>query len=337
MGRKSGSIPAVSSNKLSILDYGKTILEEEKDAIERCRIGLGESFEHAVRLLLSLSTHGHLVTSGIGKGGIIAQKISATFASIGTPSFFLHPAEAVHGDIGRFTKLDVALIISNSGETEEVIRMIPAIKRIGCPIISIVGNPSSTVARHSDISVTYDLPKESGPLALAPTTSTTVMLALGDALAMTVLREKGLSKEEFAFFHPGGSLGRALLTVADVMRVDKEVCICKEDALVREVLHATSLTKGRPGAALIENSVGLLSGIFTDGDLRRCLETGTSFLDAPVSTVMGRNPKSITKERLASEAAKILLDHKIDQLAVITPEGRPIGLVDIQDVAASER
>jgi arabinose-5-phosphate isomerase len=286
---------------------------------------------------MSLNVHGHVVTSGIGKAGIIAQKISATLASIGVPSFFLHPAEAVHGDMGRFTKLDVALIFSNSGETEEVTRMIPAIKRIGAPIVSITAGKDSTIAKHSDITLWYALPKESGPLSLAPTTSTSVMLAIGDALSMTILREKGLTKEEFAFFHPGGALGRALLTVREVMRVNDEVLIVPESTLVKDVLHKISLTKGRPGAALIINSSGILSGIFTDGDLRRCLESGTSFLEKPVYDVMGKSPKTISADKLASEATKILLDNKIDQLGIIDESGCPIGLVDIQDVAASNR
>ena len=322
---------------LSIVDYGRLILQEESEAVARCSAELDSSFEHAVRLILSLSHHGHLVTSGIGKGGIISQKISATFASIGIPSFFLHPAEAIHGDIGRFTKLDIALIVSNSGETEEILRMIPAIKRIGCPIISITAGAQSTVARHSDITLTYPLPKESGPLSLAPTTSTTIMLALGDALAMTVLREKGLTKEEFAFFHPGGSLGRSLLTVSDVMRVGEEVCIVNQNQSVRDVLHSISITKGRPGAALLINDAGELVGIFTDGDLRRCLEGGTTFLEQAVSGVMGKDPKVIHADRLASEAEKLLLQYRIDQIAVVEKNGKPVGLIDIQDVAATER
>jgi len=322
---------------LPLLQYAQAILAETSDAISRCQHSLDDSFEHAVHLIMGLNVHGHVVTSGIGKAGIIAQKISATLASIGVPSFFLHPAEAVHGDMGRFTKLDVALVLSNSGESEEVTRMIPAIKRIGAPIVAITAGKDSTIARHSDVTICYTLHKESGPLSLAPTTSTSVMLAIGDALAMTILREKGLTKEEFAFFHPGGALGRSLLTVSEVMRVDDEMLVVEEATLVKDVLHRISLTKGRPGAAFIVDAHNKLSGIFTDGDLRRCLASGTTFLEQPVHVVMGRNPKVITADRLASEAIKILLDHKIDQLAVIDAAHCPVGLIDIQDVAASNR
>ena len=324
-------------SKNSVTEYGRQFLLETSDAIRHAHSSIDDSFEHAVRLIMGLNTHGHVVTSGIGKAGIIAQKVSATFASIGVPSFFLHPAEAVHGDMGRFTKLDVALIFSNSGETEEITRMIPSIKRIGSPIVAITAGKNSLIAKHSDITLSYTLEKESGPLSLAPTTSTSVMLAIGDALTMTILREKGLTKEEFAFFHPGGALGRSLLTVAEVMRINDEVLITQEKTLVKEVLHQISLTKGRPGAALIVNTLGALTGIFTDGDLRRCLESGTGFLEQPISSVMGKNPKFITEEKLASEAIKLLIDNKIDQLAVINAESKPIGLVDIQDVAASNR
>lgn len=316
-----------------LITYAKSILKEERDAIDTLSENLNDSFIHAVNLILGLQSHGHVITSGIGKGGIIAQKISATFASIGIPSFFLHPAESVHGDIGRFTKLDVALILSNSGETEEVVRMLPSIKRIGCPIVSITATDKSTLASHSDVVIPIGITSEVGPLNMAPTTSTTVMLALGDALCMTILKEKGLTKEEYAFYHPGGSLGRALLTVKDVMRSGDELCLVKENTLCKDVLHKITETKGRPGAALIIDENLKLIGIFTDGDLRRCLEEGTSFLESPVTQYMGKSPKYITEEKLASEATLLLTEHRIDQLAVVNQNQEAIGLVDIQDAA----
>jgi arabinose-5-phosphate isomerase len=319
--------------KSKIIDYAKSVLKEESDAIVALSDRLDDNFEHATKLILSLLSHGHLITSGMGKGGIIAQKVSATFASIGVPSFFLHPAEAVHGDIGRFTKLDIALVFSNSGETEEILRMIPAIKRIGCPIISVTATSESSLAKHSDINITLGKTTEAGPLAMAPTTSTTAMLALGDALAMTVLAQKGLTKEEYAFYHPGGSLGRALLTVDEIMRVGDELCLVEPQMLCVDVLKKITSTKNRPGAALVVDQSNKLVGIFTDGDLRRLLSKSVDFLKQPVQEVMGTNPKTILKGKLLSEAARVLTEHSIDQLAVIDKTGQAIGLIDIQDVA----
>lgn len=318
--------------ELDIVAYGRVLVEQEARAVMDVAQILGESFEHAVKLILGLSSHGHVITSGIGKGGFIAMKISATLASIGVPSFFLHPAEAVHGDIGRFTKSDLALILSNSGETAEILAMLPGIKRIGCPIISMTAENRSSLAKHSDVNLAIGKHAEAGPLGLAPTTSTLVMLALGDALAMTVLKEKGLTNEEYAFYHPGGALGRSLMTVKDIMRTGEALCTVTADTLCKEVLHQITLTKGRPGAALITGTSGELSGIFTDGDLRRCLESGSTFLERPVSEYMGKAPKSIHSNKLVSEASKILSEHKIDQLAVVDARNKPIGLIDIQDV-----
>ena len=319
--------------KSKIIDYAKSVLKEESDAIIALSSRLDDNFEHATKMILGLLTHGHLITSGMGKGGIIAQKVSATFASIGVPSFFLHPAEAVHGDIGRFTKLDIALVFSNSGETEEILRMIPAIKRIGCPIISVTATSDCSLARHSDITITLGKTTEAGPLAMAPTTSTTAMLALGDALAMTVLAQKGLTKEEYAFYHPGGSLGRALLTVDEIMRTGDELCLVHPEVLCVDVLKKITSTKNRPGAALVVDKNSKLIGIFTDGDLRRLLSKSVDFLNQPVSEAMGKNPKTIQKGKLLSEAARVLTEYSIDQLAVVDQLGQAVGLIDIQDVA----
>lgn len=308
---------------------------EEASAIKALASLIDDEFEHAVRLVLGLSQHGHVITSGIGKAGFIAMKISATLASIGIPSFFLHPAEAVHGDIGRFTKGDIALVLSNSGETPEILAMLPGIKRIGCSLISITSDKNSSLSRHSDVVLSIGQCAEAGPLGLAPTTSTSVMLALGDALSMTILKERGLTREEYAFYHPGGSLGRSLLTVKDIMRVGDELCIVDDTLLCREVLHRITLTKGRPGAAIIVSKAGVLKGVFTDGDLRRCLDKEPSFLDKPVSQFMGTSPKTIQIAHLASEASKIMSEHKIDQLIVVDGQNHPIGLIDVQDLLAA--
>lgn len=323
--------PAKTSQQ-SIIEYARSIVREESAAIITLESLIDDNFEHAVKLILGLSQHGHVITSGIGKAGFIAMKISATLASIGVPSFFLHPAEAVHGDIGRFTKSDVAIVLSNSGETPEVLAMLPGVKRIGCPVISITADTKSTLSAHSDITLSIGKCAEVGPLGLAPTTSTSVMLVLGDALAMTVLSQKGLTREEYAFYHPGGSLGRSLLLVKNIMRTGEELCIVPETTTCKDVLHQITLTKGRPGAALITGTDGKLAGVFTDGDLRRCLDKEPAFLSKPVSDVMGRSPKTITEKKLASEAGKLMTDHKIDQLIVVDATGLPIGMIDIQDI-----
>ena len=314
----------------SILAFGREIVAEESKAVSG--LELDEQFENAVRLIRGMSREGRVIVSGMGKAGFIAMKISATMASTGTPSFFLHPAEAVHGDLGRYTKQDVALLISNSGETEEVLRILPHIKRIGCPIISVTGDSSSTLARHSDVTISVGKLTEAGPHGLAPTTSTTVMLVLGDALAMTVMSLRELSKEEFAYYHPGGNLGRSLMTVSDVMRTGEEHCIVREDMLARDVLHQITTTKGRPGAATIVSAQGNLVGIFTDGDLRRCLDQQADFLNAAISQVMGKSPKTISSDKLAQEALRIMTEKKIDQLIVVSEKGLPVGMIDIQDL-----
>lgn len=320
------------SEKLSLQQYAAQVIELEATAVNSLKQFINDDLVHGVRLILGLSSHGHVITSGIGKAGFIAMKVSATFASVGIPSFFLHPAEAIHGDIGRFTKSDLALIFSNSGETPEILQMLPSIKRIGCPIISITSSKNCDLSKHSDVTLQTGKVTEAGPLGLAPTTSTTVMLALGDALVMSTLHEKGLTAEEYAFYHPGGSLGRALLLVKDVMRTDDELCVCDESMLCKEVLHQITITKNRPGAAIIVDGSKKIVGVFTDGDLRRCLDKEPNFLSYPVKDFMGKNPKSIEPHKLASEASRLMSDHKIDQLIVQDSTRTPLGLIDIQDL-----
>lgn len=318
------------SPSLSILEYARSVLKAEAQAIVDLEIG--EQFEKAVEIILGISPANRLIVSGMGKASFIAMKISATFASTGIPSFFLHPAEAAHGDLGRYTKGDVALFVSNSGETAEMLFVIPHIKRIGCPIIAITGNPASTLASHSDIVLSIGKVVEAGPHGLAPTTSTTAMLALADALSMTVFSRQDYSKERFALYHPGGSLGASLLPVSEVMRRDDQNCVVPENLTAREVLHSITSTKGRPGAASIVDGSGVLVGVFTDGNLRRCLEKGSDFLDKPISEVMTRNPKTISGDKLAPEALLLLSQFKIDQIIVVDSAGHPIGMVDIQDL-----
>lgn len=316
----------------SPLSYGREILRAEAEAIVRLADELGADFERAVQLITAMPEEGRLVISGMGKAGFVGMKISATFASIGIPSFFLHPAEAVHGDLGRYARRDVALLLSNSGETPEMLRTLPHIRRIGCPVISITASTDSTLAKHSDVVLPIGKITEAGPLGLAPTTSTTVMLALGDALVMSIFSGREFTREQFAFFHPGGNLGRSLVLVSEIMRRGEELCVIRENISAREALHRISSTAGRPGAAAVVDASGTLCGIFTDGDLRRCLERVEGFLERPIAEVMGKTPKTITAGKLAQEALRVMSDHKIDQLVVIDEKKSPVGMVDIQDV-----
>lgn len=316
----------------AILAHAREVLEQEAQAILDLREHLGPEFEKAVRALLELPSTNRVIVSGIGKTSFISMKISATLASVGVPSFFLHPAEAVHGDLGRYTRGDVALILSNSGETSEILRIIPHIKRFGCTIISICASNDSSLAAHSDIILAIGKLPEAGPLGLAPTTSTSVMLALGDALAMSVFSQRAYSKEDFARYHPAGALGASLMSVVEVMRSGEQHCVVLEDLNGRDVLHQITITKGRPGAASIVNAQGFLVGVFTDGNLRRCLDQGDDFLKQPIKQVMTANPKTVSHDKLAAEALRLMSQYKIDQLVVVDPANRPVGMVDIQDL-----
>ena len=315
------------------ISYARSIVSQEAQALLAATNLIADQFSRAVDLILSITSTGNVIVSGMGKAGLIGNKISATLASTGVPSFFLHPAEAVHGDLGRISAKDLALVLSNSGETDEVVRLLPALKEIGCPIIAITGRPQSSLARHSEVVLSTGVTGEAGPNALAPTTSTTVMLALGDALAMTVQRERGFTPAQFAFYHPAGELGRSLLLVSQVMRSGEELCVVRESDSAKQVLHTITLTKGRPGAAAIVGSNGKLVGIFTDGDLRRCLDQSENFLAEPISKVMGRSPKSVLPQQLAHEALRLMREHHIDQVLVVDQESKPVGLLDIQDLA----
>lgn len=317
-----------------ILKLAKNVITSEADALIKLAETLDQSFIDSLNTIAKMNKVGRVVFSGMGKAGFIAMKISGTLASIGVPSYFLHPAEAVHGDLGRYTSEDVAVLLSNSGETEEITELIPFLRRVGCPIIAITSNPDSTLARGADHTLKLINTEEAGPLGLAPTTSTTMMLAIGDALAMALLKNRGLTEKDFAGLHPAGSLGRSLLTVSDIMRKGDAVCIAREEISCREVLHLITNTRGRPGAAAIVNNSGVLVGIFTDGDLRRCLDKSPSFLEEPVAKHMGRTPKTVTPETLVKEATAVMNHSKIDQIIVVNNENIPIGLIDIQDAVS---
>lgn len=307
----------------------KRVLIIESQSIKELAGRLNKNVERAIGILAHCK--GRVVLTGMGKAGIIAQKISATMSSTGTPSLFLHSAEAIHGDLGMVTKEDVVIALSNSGETEEVKKLLPLIKKIGVKLISLTGNKKSTLAKYSDVVFDVGVKKEACPLGLAPTSSTTAMLAMGDALSVCLLKAKKFREEDFAFYHPGGLLGkRLLLKVGDIMRKGTANPIVKEDRLVKEVLFA--ITKARAGAASVVDEKGKLIGIFTDGDLRRHIDEKVNLPTLKIKEVMTKDPITVDREQLAVEALRILQNKKIDEVPVVDRLHRPIGMLDVQDL-----
>lgn len=312
------------------------MLRLESEAIARLgerfvEAGPAAAFERAVAAMLACP--GQVVVTGMGKAGVVGQKVSATLASTGTPSFFLHPSEALHGDLGRLRPGDVVLALSNSGETEEVNQVMAACRKLGNPLIGMTGRPDSTLGRHADHVLDIGRVEEACPLKLAPTASTTVMLALGDALAMAVLEERDFGPRDYAQFHPAGSLGRRLMRVDEVMRKGDAVPLVRAGTSVADALIQTSRTKGRPGASIVVDGEGALAGIFTDGDLRRLLEGGDfSRLELPIDHVMAAEPKVLRPTDLAVDAHRLLRENRIDNAPVIDDERRPVGLLDVQDL-----
>ena len=322
--------------RLSPAARGALVLRLESEAIARLgerfvEAGPAAAFERAVAAMLACP--GQVVVTGMGKAGVVGQKVSATLASTGTPSFFLHPSEALHGDLGRLRPGDVVLALSNSGETEEVNEVMAACRKLGNPLIGMTGRPDSTLGLHADHVLDIGRVEEACPLKLAPTASTTVMLALGDALAMAVLEERDFGPRDYAQFHPAGSLGRRLMRVDEVMRKGDAVPLVRAGTSVADALIQTSRTKGRPGASIVVDEEGALAGIFTDGDLRRLLEGGDfSRLELPIDHVMAAEPKVLRPTDLAVDAHRLLRENRIDNAPVIDDERRPVGLLDVQDL-----
>ena len=311
------------------IERAKKVLSIEAKAIFDLSKKLDRNFDRAIEFLKKVK--GRVIVTGMGKPGFIAQKISATLSSTGTPSLYLHPAEALHGDLGRVTRDDCVLVLSNSGETEEVVRLLPIIKKIGARLIAIVGNTKSTLAKNSDFVINVFVKKEACSLGLAPTTSTTAMLAMGDALCVSLLDKKGFKEKDFAFYHPGGNLGkRLLLKVEDIMRAGGDSPVVRENARVKDVL--LKITKARAGSASVVNDKGKLTGIFTDGDLRRHLSGKVNIANKKIKEIMTKSPVTIKKDRLAAEAFRILHSKKIDEIPVVDEKGKPIGLLDVQDI-----
>ncbi len=308
----------------------KRVLELEAKAILDLVDRIDERFDEAVERIIQCK--GRVIVTGMGKSGFIAGKLAATLASTGTPSFALHPADATHGDLGMVTPDDIVLAISKSGETAELVGLLESIKKIGVGLISFTGNLDSSLARHSDIAFDVSVSQEACPMDLAPTTSTTAALALGDALAVALIERRGFKPEDFAFLHPGGSLGKQLLRVEEIMRTGDRVPIVAGDTLLHDALVA--ITQARAGCCLVTDAAENLLGLFTDGDLRRTIEEhpDKDFAQLRIESVMTRNPRTIPARRLAAEAFSILRAQKIDELPVVDTDGKPVGLLDVQDL-----
>ena len=310
-----------------IIETGKRVIREERNALKGTEEAIDENFSRAVKLILGIK--GKVVVTGMGKSGLVGQKIAATLASTGTPAFFLHPGEAIHGDLGMISKEDAVLAISNSGETPELLAIIPTIKRWGNPVIAITNNPNSTLAKQSDIHLYLNVEKEACPLNLAPTSTSTATLALGDALAVALLELRGFSEEDFAQLHPGGSLGKKLMRVSEIMHTGDELPIVYPDTPLKETVLIMS-EKGF-GAALVVDKEGNLVGIITDGDLRRFLEAGGSIDKCLTEKAMTKNPKYITKDKLVVEALELMERYNITVLPIVE-NGKPIGLIHLHDI-----
>ena len=316
------------------MELARKALRAEGAAIGRLADQIGAAFRQAAEAIFAC--RGQVVLTGIGKAGIIAQKISATLASTGTQSIFLHPVEALHGDLGRLRHNDVVVALSHSGQTEEIIRLIDHIKGLGAKLIALTGEAQSPLGRHADITVSYGQVEEACPLGLAPTVSTSCMLALGDALAITVMQARKFQPEDFAAYHPAGSLGRKLLKVEEVMnfRQGDRLNLAADHLSLLEALAEAEKVQRRSGAMLLVDHEGHLSGVLTDADLRRVLlrHRGGDILAQPVSQFMTRQPKHVRLGDLASEALAICNKNRIDELPVLDSDGRPVGIIDVQDL-----
>ncbi len=314
------------------LAKARQVFDIEMAALKAVRRQLDGAFTAAVQIMVeTLRQRGKIVVVGIGKSGNVGQKIAATLTSTGSTSVFLHGVDALHGDLGIVSDGDVVLALSYSGESEELLNLLPALKRFSVKIIAMTGAARSSLARHSDVVLNVKVPKEACPFNLAPTSSTTAMLAMGDALAMTVLQARGFQEKDYARHHPSGAIGRALLMrVRDIMRTDNRNPVATENLTVKEALLLMCRVKS--GSVSIVNRHGKLSGVFTDGDLRRHMAGDDQILSAPLIKVMTRHPVSIQDDALAVEALKIFNQRNIDDLIVVNAAHEPIGLIDLQDL-----
>ncbi len=312
--------------------FALEILDIEAAAIRNLRKRIGAEFQKAVQIISSCK--GRIILTGMGKPGFIARKIAATMSSTGTPSFYVHPAEAVHGDLGMITTQDVVIAISQSGESMEVVNLLPVLKKFGVPLIAMTSRAQSTLAKNATVILDLGVTKEACPLNLAPSASTTASLALGDALALCLSKKKKFRSEDFAVFHPGGNLGRRLMRVKEIMRTGSKNPTVKAGSSVEKAL--LKITSARAGSCTIVDSAGRLVGIFTDGDLRRHLKGGgRDILKVAVEKLGTMNPKFIHQDRLVAEAYHTLKTVRIDELPVVDDRGRVVGLLDVQDILSA--
>jgi arabinose-5-phosphate isomerase len=321
VAKKTAAPPASGS----ALELAREVLEIEAAAITGLIARLDDNFQRAVDIILN--SHGRVTVSGIGKSGHIARKIASTMASTGTPAYFVHPAEASHGDLGMVAREDVFIALSNSGESTELLAIVPLIKRQGAKLIALTGKPDSSLAQQADAHLYAGAEKEACPLNLAPTASTTAALAIGDALAVVVMQAKGISRDEFARSHPGGALGRQLLTrVRDVMGAEADAPHVPGNAMLPAAI--LEMSRGRMGITAVVDENDRVIGIFTDGDLRRALQKGVDLHKTPIASVMTRNPRTIAPDKLAAEAVQLMEQFKVNQLLVVDAEHHLVGALN---------
>lgn len=320
---------AVTSTESQLRKQARQVLEMEAQAILQLRDRLNEAFDRAAELILKCA--GKVVVTGMGKSGHIATKIAATLASTGTPAFFVHPAELHHGDFGMLDQRDVVIALSGSGETQEIKLALEPIKRLGLPLIALTGNLQSTLARYSEVSLDVGVEREACPLNLAPTSSTTAALAMGDALAVVVMTRRGFKAEDFARSHPGGSLGKKLITVMDIMRSGFAIPHVEMETKYDQVL--TEIDSKKLGFTTVVDGAGKMRGIITDGDLRRAqVKFGTQVFEQQAGEIMSLNPKTIKESSLAVEALRIMEKHAISDLMIVDSEHRPMGVIHLKDL-----
>ncbi len=319
-------------NTKAIQALARAVIENEADAISALSGRIDEQFIAACEAMLDCK--GRIVVIGMGKSGHVGSKIAATLASTGTPAFFVHPAEAGHGDMGMIKTEDVVLLLSNSGETDELNIILPPLKRLGVPLVAMTGNPASTLARHADIHIDVSVSKEACPLGLAPTSSTTATLVMGDALAVALLETRGFTREDFARSHPAGALGRRLLLhIHDIMHQGDEIPQVGESATLSETI--VEVTRKRLGMCAITNTEQRVIGVFTDGDLRRALDSAIDPHTTPISKVMTKGGKSIRPDALAIEAVQMMQEYRIQGLLVVDAEGKLQGALNFQDLLSA--
>lgn len=319
----------MTSLSTTFIEQGQRVLEIERAAIDDITPSVDANFARACELMLNCQ--GRVVVTGMGKSGHIGSKIAATLASTGTPAFFVHPGEASHGDLGMITATDLVVALSNSGETQELISIIPVIKRLGVKLVSMTGNPHSTLAQSSDVHINVAVKKEACSLGLAPTASTTATLVMGDALAVALLNARGFTADDFALSHPGGSLGRRLLLrVSDIMHRDERLPSVSEDAIIKDAL--LEISRQGLGMTAVVKQKNVLAGVFTDGDLRRLLDRQIDIHTTAISGVMTAPCITVTENTLAAEALKLMEDKKISGLVVVNADYQPVGAFNVHDL-----